>query len=229
MKSLHLNLTVTKKTVLLCIMMLFAAFSAKAQLVYQDNALTFNGPSYGSYTDVTWHGLSYVWMSGKGAANNAGTALKITLNFGEGPWIGSNTDRITFRDVDKPNITGYLDIYAKNYYTLVDITATTNIAPVGSALKAVLALRPVTYQLQNQTQATQFKTTSSLSATSREIGFIPQEIEQVLPDVISIDESGNQLINYQALIPVLTAAIQDLNARIEVLEQQLNEKQSNLK
>ena len=62
------------------------------------------------------------------------------------------------------------------------------------------------------------------AANPKEIGFISQEVEQILPDIVAIDEDGQKLLNYTAIIPILTAAIQELNARVEALEQQLNAK-----
>ncbi len=94
--------------------------------------------------------------------------------------------------------------------------------PVNNALRTVLALRPVTYNWKAGN--TTFNRTSSFTANPKEVGFIAQELEQVLPDVVSTGANDTKFVNYQALIPVLTAAIQELNARIEELERQLAEK-----
>ena len=106
------------------------------------------------------------------------------------------------------------------YYVLSDISAKTNLASVKNATQTVLALRPVTYEWRDR-EYLQYKRSSPLAVNSQEIGFISQEVEQVLPGIISIDDDGQKFLNYQALIPVLTGAIQELNARIEALERQL--------
>ena len=71
-------------------------------------------------------------------------------------------------------------------------------------LKEILQLRPVDYKL--------------ISNNENEIGFIAQELKQVLPTVVNgIEgdlEKGELLsVKYQNLIPVLTKSIQELNAQ----------------
>ena len=71
-------------------------------------------------------------------------------------------------------------------------------------LKEVLQLRPVNYKL--------------IASNENEIGFIAQEVKQIMPTVVSGTEGdlekGEFLgLKYQNLIPVLTKSIQELNAQ----------------
>ena len=52
-------------------------------------------------------------------------------------------------------------------------------------------------------------------------GFIAQELEQVLPDVVETDKNGMKSVDYIAVIPILVNAVNELNARNQELEQQL--------
>lgn len=52
-------------------------------------------------------------------------------------------------------------------------------------------------------------------------GFIAQEVEQVLPDVVETDKDGMKSVDYIAVIPILVNAVNELNARNQELEQQL--------
>lgn len=53
-----------------------------------------------------------------------------------------------------------------------------------------------------------------------EIGFIAQDVEEVLPEAVIEDDEGHKLVNYLAVIPLLTEAVQELTAKIEKLEQE---------
>ena len=225
-----------KKTILFSVAMFYIAFFGKAQLKYDNSwpnlkgALSFNGPAYrlpfGIDASTTWTGGYHVWTNGSFDIYLSTIEFDIMSNIAK---ISSNTGSIWFwgswygwNDIYAGNIVG-VDFYGNNYYTLSDISAKTNIANVRNATQTLLALRPVTYQWID-TERTKNRKTSSLATNPKEIGFIAQEIEQVLPDIIAFDDDGQKLVNYQALIPLLTGAIQELNARIEVLEQQLNAK-----
>ena len=155
-----------------------------------------------------------------GTSSGGGTgsikALSITSNyFTGGNYDTSNGSYTTTKG-------SYYTTYG-GFYVLSDIAAKTNIAPVRNATQTVLALKPVTFRWID-TEHLQYKKPSPLATNPQEIGFISQEIEQVLPNLISIDDDGQKFMNYQALIPLLTGAIQELNTRIEVLERQLNAK-----
>ncbi|MFA0961086.1 tail fiber domain-containing protein [Roseivirga sp. BDSF3-8] len=55
----------------------------------------------------------------------------------------------------------------------------------------------------------------------RTMGFKAQELQAILPDVVHEGEDGFLGVNYDALIPVLVAALQEQQARIEQLEQRV--------
>ena len=196
-----------KKSLLLFIL-LFAALSGKAQLVYGNDALKFNG------TATTWNGRYYLWTDyGAGYLR-----MNLMPNF---PYLTSGTMSILFADVKRNN--KFIKLLARDFYSVSDMALKTNIAPLGNAMKTTLALRPVTYRWKDQTEYLN-KSTSPLATNPKELGFIAQEVERVLPDIVATHDDGQKLINYSAIIPVLTAAIQELNAHIEALEQQLNSK-----
>ncbi len=81
-------------------------------------------------------------------------------------------------------------------------------------LDLVSQLKPVDYIRKNN------------EAKTREIGFLAQDVENTLAEIgyvdqgiLSKDAKGSLSLRYNDLIPVLTKAIQELNARIEQLEQ----------
>lgn len=56
------------------------------------------------------------------------------------------------------------------------------------------------------------------------LGFIAQEVEEVLPQVVHTDntEEGYKSVNYQAIVPLLVEAIKEQQKQIDELKEQIN-------
>jgi hypothetical protein len=82
----------------------------------------------------------------------------------------------------------------------------TNIVPIKNALEKVSKLKGVYFNwIQNEKNGLQFD-------TDRHVGVIAQDVEKVLPEVISKIVDGKYLgVDYNGLIPLLIEAIHDLN------------------
>jgi len=87
-----------------------------------------------------------------------------------------------------------------------------NIITIPSSLSKVIQLRGVYYNL-----------ISTLS-TSRKLGFIAQEIEEVLPEVIHTDLSEDQMksVSYANITALLTEGIKELYSKVQALEAQVS-------
>jgi len=88
-----------------------------------------------------------------------------------------------------------------------------NIEGISYGLEAVKLLNPVSYVRNDR------------DTGATELGFIAQEVDEVVSEVVSVKDDGYYGIDYERLIPVLTKAIQDqqdiienLKSRIEQLE-----------
>lgn len=57
----------------------------------------------------------------------------------------------------------------------------------------------------------------------KQYGFIAQELKQVMPELVKEDKDGYLGVNYVMLIPILTEAIKEQQARIEQLERKIKE------
>ena len=84
-----------------------------------------------------------------------------------------------------------------------------NITPLGNQLAIVNQLNPVEYD-RNDIEDT------------HEIGFIAQEVEKLIPDVVMTDKEGTKSLSYGRLVATLTKAIQEQQAQIEALQEQIN-------
>jgi len=123
-------------------------------------------------------------------ASSAGTMIAFRLN-----------------DVEKGSI--YQNTSTVSYLTTSDYRLKENVVPMAGALAKVTQLKPCTYTWKLDGSAGQ--------------GFIAHELQAVVPDAVSgekdaVNEDGSikpQGIDTSFLVATLTAAIQELNAKVE--------------
>jgi hypothetical protein len=60
--------------------------------------------------------------------------------------------------------------------------------------------------------------------TYNDIGVIAQEIEAVLPQVVTTRDTGYKAVKYEKIIPLLIQAIKELKSEVDTLKQQINTK-----
>jgi hypothetical protein len=105
----------------------------------------------------------------------------------------------------------YIDTSANTTYysTSSDYRLKENVAPMAGALAKVQQLNPVTYNWKKSGKKGQ--------------GFIAHELKEVVPECVigekdAVDKDGNimpQMVDTSFLVATLTAAIQELNAKVE--------------
>jgi len=95
-----------------------------------------------------------------------------------------------------------------------DITLKKNIENTTYGLDVVMALRPVTYNWIPEDKL----------GAQKELGFIAQEVQELIPEVIGTNYDGKLSLDYSKIVAVLTKAIQDQQAQIEELKNILNSK-----
>ena len=197
-----------KKIVFVTICTLLCIVS-KAQLVYQNNYLTFNGNQYDNSYSTTWTGWAHAWVN----STNPDRHLTFVMSTVD-PRISSGSGTIAFYRSGY----GYNSIKVKDVYNASDISLKSNIQSLNNATSIVMKLRPVTYNMD-------FKRANSnvYLEDNKEYGFIAQEIEAIMPEIVVEDDEGLKLVNYMAIIPILTAVIQEQNKRIADLEKKVDE------
>ncbi len=77
-------------------------------------------------------------------------------------------------------------------------------------LVKVLALSPVSFTWKNGIE--------NVNAGESDIGFIAQEVENVVPGIVTTDEGGMKSVDYIRLVPILTKAIQEQQTEIDALK-----------
>jgi Chaperone of endosialidase len=101
-----------------------------------------------------------------------------------------------------------LTVYG-NAHFLSDKNYKKNVAPLNNALAKVKQLKGWYYDWDTQKHPDM-----GLSDT-RQLGFMAQDVGKILPEAVSTSPEGTVLMNYNALIPVLTEAIKEQDATIE--------------
>jgi hypothetical protein len=87
-----------------------------------------------------------------------------------------------------------------------------NVRSLDSALDDVLRLRGVTFTWRDE----------KLAQKGTQLGFIAQEVEDVLPELVGEGRDGFKAVQYASLTPVLVEAIKEQQAQIDALQARLD-------
>ena len=105
---------------------------------------------------------------------------------------------------------GYFNPSTGAYTAVSDQRLKKNITEIQYGLNEVLSLRPVSYNMNQQTDT-----------DPKALGFIAQESMQVIPESVSEMMGGMYGMDKVTIIPVLVKAIQEQQALIETLTQRI--------
>ena len=100
-------------------------------------------------------------------------------------------------------------VNAANFNTTSDATLKTNVETLTGSLDAVKSLRGVSFDW--------------IENGNSEVGVIAQEVEAVLPDVVSTNDQGIKSVKYGNMVALLIEAMKEQQLRIEALEAKLGE------
>src|SRR5690606_4168673 len=92
-----------------------------------------------------------------------------------------------------------------------------NVATMSNALDLVSQLRGVRFEWRQDVYP------SNQYGTGMQIGFIAQEVEQVLPELVFSDLNGYKAIDYQKVVAVLANAINEQQAEIDSIVARLDD------
>lgn len=117
-------------------------------------------------------------------------------------------------------LAGYFDgnvqvsgsVTANSYNQFSDARLKTNISTIPSALDKITALRGVSYNWRD-----------AKISRSTQLGFVAQEVEKVLPELVAKDKKGMRSVSYTGVIPVLVQAMKEQQKEIDSLKVQLNQ------
>ena len=94
-----------------------------------------------------------------------------------------------------------------------------NIKPIESALDKVSKLQGVTFDWKDkEKEYDQFGKPHKLQEWKNDIGFIAQDVQKVIPELVRENEDGMLSMRHQGIAPILLEAIKELKAEIEELK-----------
>ena len=217
----------------------FGANAFNSTTIPTDNNQITNGAGYiTSYTetddlaDVTGRGASTttacsftnttsftVGSSGTGSVYIGNTATSkfarfhtnntdtyYDMNCGNVLWRQSSNTRFKF-DMTSAVFTCAGDIVA--FGTPSDKRLKENIKPIESALEKAIKLQGVTFD---------WKKSDSELNIKEDIGFIAQDVQKVVPELVRENENGMLSMRHQGIAPILLEAIKELKNEIEELK-----------
>ncbi|GBG31518.1 Myelin regulatory factor-like protein [Hondaea fermentalgiana] len=91
-----------------------------------------------------------------------------------------------------------------------------DIADLARNLDRVRALRPVTFEFRHEAYP------EKSFDRGTQIGFVAQEVEKIVPEVVRTDAQGMKSVQYASLVPVLVGAVQELKAELDAMRNELH-------
>lgn len=155
---------------------------------------------------LTANGSTVYWAT---ASGGGGGSISVAAN---------NTDTATYYPTITTTTTGTLSgVVVSNSYlyfvpstgtlnsqvfnSLSDIKVKENVYTISSALDTVKKLRGVGFDWKNTNE--------------HSFGLIAQEVEQIIPDIVSTGPNGTKTLNYDAIIGFLIEAIKELSDKVK--------------
>ena len=135
--------------------------------------------------------------------------------------IGNGTDDVSRQNAlvmfKNGNTTFLGDILSTAYNTYSDKRLKRNITPLQNSIATVMQLNPVSYEKK--------QSIASIDYNMKENGFIAQELQKVMPTLVTEGKDKDKLlsVNYTALIPVLTKAIQEQQEQLSTQKKEIEE------
>jgi len=106
------------------------------------------------------------------------------------------------------------------YGTPSDISFKTNIKSLNNSLEKITQLRGVSFTWKDDVSINQ------MTGITDDIGFIAQEVQEVLPDIVRENANGKLSLRDKAIIPLLVEAIKELKADNDDLRSLITELQN---
>ena len=124
--------------------------------------------------------------------------------------IGTSTPAFPFQVYVSSTVEGHVNPATGAWANTSDANLKTNVSTINDALSKIMGLNPVHYDWLNDPV--------SSGQVGRHTGFIAQQVEQILPELVDTDSSGRKSLSYALFTPLLAGAIQDQQTQINQLK-----------
>ena len=168
-------------------------------------------------------GYNYGVCTALGGTNNGAALYASAGNNQEGSWL---TDKYAGYFDGKVKVVGTL--HATTITSGSDYRLKTDIRNVEeNSLGRIMEMNVVRYKIKQMEVEAKCDTTGSVHykyepdspiLKKDHFGLIAQELREIYPDIVYEEGDGYLSVNYMELIPILIKSIQELNAKVEELE-----------
>jgi hypothetical protein len=167
-----------------------------------------NGSTFNTTSDYS----VYLGSNTKASEDNAQNEIVIGY---DATGAGSNTIQLGNSAITHVYTKG--TVYVNSIALSSDLRLKSKIVPLANSLATVMQLNPVHYMKKGSLASTAY--------TREENGFIAQEIQKVLPFIVTEGMDTNKLLSmdYNSLIPLLTKAIQEQQNQINNLNKKMDQ------
>ena len=175
----------------------------------------------GPRPDHYWSGTSLRFQTSYGTW---GSYVNLQGPAGDSHWLINGTSTY-YNDgnvgigIDTPGYNLHVigDIaYTGSIYDVSDERLKENIAPLRNGIEKISALKAIYFNNKGE------------SSANREVGVIAQDVEKVLPELVSTNEQGYKSVDYTKLTPVLIEAVKELKAENDSLKKRLESQEKTL-
>lgn len=201
-------------------------YKVRVELRYQVSATVRGASTLGPFPTGTWSVTAYGPVGRQTQASLSSTRENTFIGI-NGVAIGTNTSQYAAigtvaGDGLVGNFIGNINVAGSIFGTinsLSDVRLKNNIIPITDSLNKLKLLNPVSFDWS--------KTANPYEMRDRGYGFIAQEVEEVLPELIQTHKVGiiedAKTIEYASLHGLQIAAIQQMMSKIEQLENRILE------
>lgn len=179
-------------------------------------------PGYYFWNGTQWESMganSNIYTS-DGAITTALASRNVDLNGKNLIFSGTGSVGIG----TNPSATAKLDVAGTVKASAIDYNSDErlkqNITEIKSSQEIINKLRPVSY-FWNE------KGKKKGGNAQLQYGLVAQEVEKVLPNIVSTDNDGYKSVNYNELIPILLQTVQEQGKKIEELQKELQHLKKN--
>jgi len=174
------------------------------------------------------HGNVFIGNKAGREVNGVSNKLFIHNNESDSPLIYGDfedaTRQVTINgDLNIPNgnlnFGGPLNV-AKTFVLASDLKVQENVTSIDEALHTLNQINGITYSE---------KTVNGKKADAKQVGFVANDVEKVLPDLVTKDEKGNSYINYNGFTPIIVEALKEQEAVINSQEFLIEKQESEIK
>ena len=152
-------------------------------------------------------------------------ALKIETQYGEANF-GSLNSGWFHMDTDRDNFYFNKPAYANGgFHTYSDIRLKKDIKEITNSLDKLSKIRGVYYNYKDKGLSLETQNMPK----GRQVGVIAQEVEKVLPEVVTTDNNGIKSVEYSKLTSLLIEAVKEQQEQIESQNNKISDLEDRLK